>query len=111
MSVSICLVDVWDFFQHYAKAQKINVRVQVGSQSDASIRNKVVEFAIFKTSRTVEKSGFHRAFLSFLISFTEGEKKMSASNVKVNIAINKCRVWEERGEIIIIIEEKKKSAF
>lgn len=36
------------------------------------------------------------------ISFTEGEKNMSTSNVKVNIAINKCRVWEERGEIIII---------
>lgn len=51
------------------KAQKINVSVQVGSQSDAS------KFAIFKTSRTDEKSAFHRASLSFLISFTEGGEK------------------------------------
>lgn len=31
---------------------------------------------------------------------------MSASNVKVNIANNKCCVWEERGEIIIMMKKK-----
>lgn len=33
---------------------------------------------------------------------------MSAENVKVNIAINKCCVWEQGGEILLMIVATKK---